>query len=181
MNKKEIIKKLQEYNFDKNKYIVLSGASMVLQKVKKETSNIDISVTKDYYDYLLENYNCEFKEYNKYNNKVYTIDNCIYFGIDFYTENKEYVFDIPCQTLEDILTIKKDLNRKKDQADIKKLDLAICVKDTYQYERKLLEEGYSLIAGVDEVGRGPLVGPVVAAAVILPKNYKLEGLTDSKK
>ena len=38
-----------------------------------------------------------------------------------------------------------------------------------------------LIAGVDEVGRGPLVGPVVAAAVILPKNYKLEGLDDSKK
>ena len=38
-----------------------------------------------------------------------------------------------------------------------------------------------MIAGVDEVGRGPLAGPVVAAAVILPKNYKITGLNDSKK
>lgn len=38
-----------------------------------------------------------------------------------------------------------------------------------------------LIAGVDEAGRGPLAGPVVAAAVILPKNHKIEGLADSKK
>ena len=55
------------------------------------------------------------------------------------------------------------------------------VDDLYSYERELINQGISLIAGVDEVGRGPLVGPVVAAAVILPKNYKLEGLTDSKK
>ena len=50
-----------------------------------------------------------------------------------------------------------------------------------KYEQELYEKGYNLIAGVDEVGRGPLVGPVVAAAVILPKNYQLDGLTDSKK
>ena len=53
--------------------------------------------------------------------------------------------------------------------------------DLYQYERELINKGINLIAGVDEVGRGPLVGPVVTAAVILPVNYKLEGLTDSKK
>lgn len=50
-----------------------------------------------------------------------------------------------------------------------------------KYEKELYKKGYNLIAGTDEAGRGPLVGPVVAAAVILPKNYKLEGLTDSKK
>lgn len=50
-----------------------------------------------------------------------------------------------------------------------------------EYEQELYEQGITLIAGVDEVGRGPLVGPVVAAAVILPKNYELSGLTDSKK
>lgn len=50
-----------------------------------------------------------------------------------------------------------------------------------KFERELYAEGYKLIAGTDEVGRGPLVGPVVAAAVILPVNYVLEGLTDSKK
>ena len=53
--------------------------------------------------------------------------------------------------------------------------------DLYQYEKGLQKEGINLIAGVDEVGRGPLVGPVVVACVILPKDFVLEGLTDSKK
>ena len=53
--------------------------------------------------------------------------------------------------------------------------------DNHKYEKELYQKGIKLIAGVDEVGRGPLIGPVVAAAVILPKDYHLEGLTDSKK
>lgn len=53
--------------------------------------------------------------------------------------------------------------------------------DLLKYERELYEQGITLIGGVDEVGRGPLVGPVVAACVILPVNYSLPGLTDSKK
>lgn len=53
--------------------------------------------------------------------------------------------------------------------------------DLYQYERELIKKGITLIAGVDEVGRGPLVGPVVTSAVILPVNYQLDGLNDSKK
>ena len=53
--------------------------------------------------------------------------------------------------------------------------------DTYEYERNLRKNNINLIAGVDEVGRGPLVGPVVSAAVILPENFSLDGLTDSKK
>lgn len=51
----------------------------------------------------------------------------------------------------------------------------------YEYEQELYEKGIELIGGIDEVGRGPLIGPVVTACVILPKNYVLEGLTDSKK
>lgn len=53
--------------------------------------------------------------------------------------------------------------------------------DNYKYERELREKGITLIAGVDEVGRGPLVGPVVAACCILPEEFNLDGLTDSKK
>ncbi|WP_066252709.1 ribonuclease HII [Neobacillus drentensis] len=49
------------------------------------------------------------------------------------------------------------------------------------YELKGRNRGYELIAGVDEVGRGPLAGPVVAAAVILPKDFFLAGIDDSKK
>ena len=55
------------------------------------------------------------------------------------------------------------------------------MEDLYTYERELIKQGITLIGGIDEVGRGPLVGPVVAACVILPLNYQLEGLTDSKK
>lgn len=53
--------------------------------------------------------------------------------------------------------------------------------DLYQYENELIKKGIKVIAGVDEVGRGPLVGNVTAACVVLPLNYKLAGLTDSKK
>jgi ribonuclease HII len=49
------------------------------------------------------------------------------------------------------------------------------------YEQKWRLKGYEMIAGVDEVGRGPLAGPVVAAAVILPKDFFLAGIDDSKK
>ena len=55
------------------------------------------------------------------------------------------------------------------------------IDDNYKYERELKEKGINFIAGVDEVGRGPLVGPVVAACVVLPDNFNLDGLTDSKK
>ena len=49
------------------------------------------------------------------------------------------------------------------------------------HERRLWDSGRSLIAGVDEVGRGPLAGPVVAAAVILPHDFDVLGIDDSKK
>lgn len=48
-------------------------------------------------------------------------------------------------------------------------------------EKRLQKEGYKLIAGVDEAGRGPLAGPVYAAAVILPQDIRLDGINDSKK
>lgn len=53
--------------------------------------------------------------------------------------------------------------------------------DLLKYEKELYKNNITLIAGVDEAGRGPLCGPVVAGAVILPKNYHLEGLNDSKQ
>lgn len=53
--------------------------------------------------------------------------------------------------------------------------------DNLIYERELKEKGYNIIAGVDEVGRGPLAGPVVCASVIMPLTDIIEGVTDSKK
>ena len=51
----------------------------------------------------------------------------------------------------------------------------------YKIEQELWDEGYQNVCGVDEAGRGPLCGPVVAAAVILPRGLVIEGLNDSKK
>ncbi|MBR3681489.1 MAG: ribonuclease HII [Clostridia bacterium] len=51
----------------------------------------------------------------------------------------------------------------------------------YEYEQKHYAEGYAAVCGCDEAGRGPLCGPVVAAAVILPLGCEIEGLNDSKK
>lgn len=63
----------------------------------------------------------------------------------------------------------------------KQVDEDLRLEKMLAYEKELYAQGIDLIAGVDEVGRGPLAGPVVAAAVILPKACKIPGLNDSKK
>ena len=63
----------------------------------------------------------------------------------------------------------------------KRLDEDERLEGMLAYEKECYARGMELIAGVDEVGRGPLAGPVVAAAVILPKGCKISGLNDSKK
>lgn len=63
----------------------------------------------------------------------------------------------------------------------KQVDEDLRLEKMLAYEKELYTQGIDLIAGVDEVGRGPLAGPVVVAAVILPENCKIPGLNDSKK
>ena len=71
------------------------------------------------------------------------------------------------------------IQRKKViQADI---DEDLRLENMLRYEKELYQQGYQAIAGIDEVGRGPLAGPVVTACVILPKNCKIKHLNDSKK
>ena len=53
--------------------------------------------------------------------------------------------------------------------------------DLWKYEHEAFAAGYEIVCGVDEAGRGPLAGPVCAAAVILPPDVQIEGLNDSKK
>ncbi len=64
---------------------------------------------------------------------------------------------------------------KKRQKEVDRLENLLF------FERQLWQTGFELVAGVDEVGRGPLAGPVVAAAVILPQNALIWGVNDSKK
>src|SRR6266571_4603828 len=65
--------------------------------------------------------------------------------------------------------------RRKNRAEGQRLH------NLLRFEIELWEQGFNMIAGVDEAGMAPLAGPVVAAACILPRNYKLHGLNDSKQ
>ena len=76
--------------------------------------------------------------------------------------------------------VQKEINKRKKSIQAE-LDEDLRLETMLSYEKELYKQGLTLIAGVDEVGRGPLAGPVVAAAVILPKNCKIKGLNDSKK
>ncbi|MGT2771320.1 ribonuclease HII [Streptococcus marimammalium] len=68
---------------------------------------------------------------------------------------------------------RKEIKQEKDE--LKRLEQML------SYERNLYQKGFSFVCGVDEAGRGPLAGPIVAAAVILPINTIIDGLNDSKK
>ena len=76
--------------------------------------------------------------------------------------------------------VQSAINKRKRELQ-KQVDEDLRLEKMLTYEKELYAQGIQLIAGVDEVGRGPLAGPVVAAAVILPINCKIPGLNDSKK
>ena len=76
--------------------------------------------------------------------------------------------------------VKAAISKRKRELQ-KQVDEDLRLEKMLAYEKELYTQGIQLIAGVDEVGRGPLAGPVVAAAVILPKACKIPGLNDSKK
>ena len=76
--------------------------------------------------------------------------------------------------------VQSAINKRKRELQ-KQVEEDLRLEKMLAYEKELYAQGVQLIAGVDEVGRGPLAGPVVAAAVILPKNCKIPGLNDSKK
>lgn len=66
--------------------------------------------------------------------------------------------------------VQKEISKRK-RAIQAELDENLRLESMLSYEKELYKQGLTLIAGIDEVGRGPLAGPVVAAAVILPKNW----------
>ena len=178
MNKVEVFEKLDKLDLDKNNYIIISGASLVVQDIIDDTSDIDLSCSKEYYNSI------EWPTKTGYFNTEIKYKDCYEIGCNFFDEDKIIIINgYKFMNLEACLDLKILENKKADKKLIKKLDLELCLKDNYRYERKLRENKITLIGGVDEVGRGPLVGPVVAACVILPEEGKLslDGLTDSKK
>ena len=175
MTKEEIIKKLDSLELDRCQYIVIGDASLVCQGILNETLDIDLSCDKTYYNLItwdtkIGNLGNEIKYYD-----------CFKIEYDFYDVNHTIEIDgYLFADIEACYELKK-LENSKDKKLLKKLELMVCSRDNYYFERKLRDTGVTLIGGVDEVGRGPLVGPVVAACVILPDKFSLDGLTDSKK
>lgn len=122
MNKQDIVKALNKYQFDIDEYMVISGASMVLQGIKSSTGDIDIAVSKKYYDYLVENYDCVIEKVENGLN-IYLIDDVINFSTNYYNRDEVIIYEgFPIQNLDGIKKLKLCLNREKDIHDINKLD-----------------------------------------------------------
>ena len=104
-------------------------------------------------------------------------------------EIKDYLQNCPMEGLEAAVALYGADERKGVQAAVasacKRKEAhtqeLLRLEGLLKYERECYAQGYQLVAGVDEVGRGPLAGPVVAAAVILPMGCKIFGVDDSKK
>ena len=122
MNKQDIVNTLNKYHFDINEYMVISGASMVLQGIKEITKDIDIAVSKNYYSYLEKNYKCDIEKVKNGLN-IYLIDDIINFSTNYYNRDEVVMYEgFPIQSLEGIKKLKLSLNREKDINDINKLD-----------------------------------------------------------
>ena len=154
MKKKDIFNKLSEIT--SGDFIVIGDASIVCHGLKRECDNISI--------------------YSNDNINVSDID-VISGDVSSYDLIDGYKF----MKLEDCMNLKILEDEVGNKAIIKKIKLYLETLDNYKYERNLRGTGITLIGGVDEVGRGPLVGPVVAACCVLPEEFNLDGLTDSKK
>ena len=175
MTKEEIYIKLDGLGLDKHDYIIVTGCSLVCHGIIDETEDIDLACSKEVFDSLDWPIRVEYGLEIKYKD-------CFDINCDLYDlEHIDIIDGYQCSDLVTAYELKKRMNKPKDKKLIQKLELMVCSQDNYYFERKLRSEGITLIAGVDEVGRGPLVGPVVAACVILPEEFSLEGLTDSKK
>jgi len=167
LNKKDILQFLNTLNFDKKSFIIIGEASLALHGMKRNSSGICLSCPEKTANLLKKN--IKDTSFN------FSIEN------DFYdTKNIDVIEEFQVANLDSTYDylMKKDLLTKKE---LKKLRLKIDSSDNYKYERELISNGINFIAGVDEVGRGPLVGPVVTACVVLPHKFNLDGLTDSKK
>lgn len=118
MNKEEILNKLKEYNLDSNNFIIIGSAALVLNGIKEACHDIDIAVTKEYNDFLLNNFKCDFEREIE-GHKVYIIDDIINFSTHYYNEFKgEMLEGYLVQTPSEVLELKRNLNREKDQKDI---------------------------------------------------------------
>lgn len=177
MNKKEILTALKKLSLNPQDYMLINDTALVLTDQLTETDKIELSCSKELFEHLpweykIGSFGFDTKFFSNYEIIPLFFDLTESFKISNYNVSN----------LEHIYQYKKLLNNKKDKKILEKIEYLLCEQNNfYWYEKNLRQEGLTYIAGVDEVGRGPLVGPVVAACVVLPKTFSLAGLTDSKK
>jgi ribonuclease-3 family protein len=123
MNKEEINNVLLKYNLDKNEYVIISTASLVLRDIKNQAGDIDMAVSDKLNKYLQENYHCKLEkvcEENDQTYEIYMLDDVLNFSTHYYNQAKyDIINSYKLQTIEDIIALKKKLNRPKDLADLK--------------------------------------------------------------
>ena len=177
MTKDEIIKTLKNISISIQDIIILGEASLVMQDILSETKLITIACSKDTYEALSwEKRLGTFNIFAKYQDNIEVIsDLCIPKEVKKIANYRVTNLD----STYELLAFSKNKIYKKT---LEKLEYLLCENNSfYWYEKNLRQKSINYIAGVDEVGRGPLVGPVVAACVVLPEKFSLDGLTDSKK
>ena len=117
MNKEDIMKSLRELHLDKNKYLIISGASLVVHGLLDKTSDIDLSCSEEYYDILDWNvksglFNTQIKYYKNFE-----------IGPNFYWQDDIDIIDgFRFMGLKNCLKLKKIENKEKDKEIIKKLE-----------------------------------------------------------
>jgi ribonuclease HII len=92
-------------------------------------------------------------------------------------DHDPFILELEKDERKGVQTLLAKWKKKRDKERVLKAKFF----EMTEFERKYREQGFKYIAGVDEVGRGPIAGPVVAAAVILPDDFFLPGIDDSKK
>lgn len=166
MTSEEIITKLKELKLSKEQCVIIGDSALVLHNILETTEEIKLNYCGD---------NLESDKSLRDNAKI-IIENS-----DFDLNNTIEINGYNVLDLEECYNMKKCENKRSNKKILEKIDLRLCEIDNTRYEKIIRKQNIKLIAGVDEVGRGPLVGPVVAACVILPDKFDLPGLTDSKK
>ncbi len=127
MNKHDILMVIEKYNLPKNDFVILAGAALVMHGIKDKTKNLDIVVTPQLQQLLLDSCNNSIKCYNKEEKKnIYYIDNILNFSTNLSTiiDNSEYIIinGYKVQTIGSIIKLKKKFNRDKDIKDIQLIE-----------------------------------------------------------
>ena len=113
LTKKEILSKLKKLDLDVTQYVIISGASLVLHNLKESTHDIDLVVTKQYYETLKQQYHIQ-----EYKNDCCKLEEDVEFFREYWPKEIDWICEYPTASVTDIIALKKQLHRSKDLEDL---------------------------------------------------------------